>query len=74
MKNVTVSMDDETLKAARDYARCHNMSLNSLVRRLIAQQVVRPGENWVDECFALMDKARGRSRGRRWRREDLYDL
>jgi hypothetical protein len=74
MKNVTVSMDDETLKAARDYARRHNMSLNSLVRRLVAQKVARPGENWVDECFALMDKARGRSRGRRWKREDLYDL
>jgi len=29
---------------------------------------------WLDECFALMDRANARSRGKRWKREDLYDV
>ncbi|MGD8258269.1 MAG: hypothetical protein PVH56_11935 [Desulfobacterales bacterium] len=29
---------------------------------------------WLDECFALMDRANVSSKGKRWKREDLYDV
>lgn len=30
-------------------------------------------DTWLEECFALMDKAQGDSQGQRWTREELYD-
>lgn len=72
MKNITLSIDEETLEAGRDYAKRHNMSLNALIRTLLKQTVVRPSTQWLAESFEIMDKARGNSRGKTWKREDLY--
>ncbi len=73
MKNITLALDEETIKAGRVYARRHNMTLNSLVRRLLRQTVTRESQDWVDECFQLMDKARiPTSAPRKWKRSDLY--
>ena len=74
MKNVTIGIDEKTLEAARAYAKRHGVSLNSLIRRLLEQTVAGGSADWLEECFALMDKAKGRSRGRKWRREELYDV
>lgn len=74
MKNVTISLDDEILKAGREYARRHNTSLNALIRKLLAQTVLPDSQNWLEECFALMDQANANSRGQKWNREDLYDV
>jgi hypothetical protein len=73
MKNITISLEDEILKAGREYAKRHNTSLNSLIRRLLAQTVLPESQNWLDECFALMDQANANSQGEKWKREDLYD-
>jgi len=72
VKNITLSIDEETLEAGRDYAKRHNMSLNALIRTLLKQTVVRPSTQWLAESFEIMDKARGNSRGKTWKREDLY--
>ena len=72
MKNITLSIDEETLEAGRDYAKRHNMSLNALIRRLLKQTVLSSSTQWLAESFEIMDKARGNSRGKRWKREDLY--
>jgi hypothetical protein len=72
MKNVTLSIDDETLKAGRDYAKKHNMSLNALIRKLLKQSVVKSSTQWLTESFELMDKAKANSRGKTWKREDLH--
>ena len=72
MKNVTLSIDDETLKAGRDYAKKHNMSLNALIRKLLKQSVVKSSTQWLTESFELMDKAKVNSRGKTWKREDLH--
>ncbi len=72
MKNITLSIDDETLKVGREYARKHNMSFNSFVRRLLQQSVLKPSSQWLSELFELMDKAKANSRGKKWKREDLY--
>ena len=74
MKNITISIDDEVLEAGRDYARRHKISLNALVRKLLAQTVLPSSQNWLDECFQLMDRADADSGGRRWKREELYDV
>lgn len=72
MKNITLSIDDHLLQAGRDYAREHNISFNVLVRRLIEQTVVKKQARWLDDAFALMDKADVKSGNEKWTRGDLY--
>ncbi len=74
MGNITLSMDETTLTAGRNYAKEHNISLNGLIRKLLGQTVIRSSSAWLDESFQLMDRAGGDSRGNDWSREDLYDL
>ncbi len=72
MKNITLSMDDDLLKAGREYAKAHDVSFNVLVRRLI-EQTVRPArDKWLDDTFSLMDTTEARSEDRKWTREELY--
>lgn len=72
MKNITLALDEKTIKAGREYARKHNLTLNSLIRELLRQTVTQGSRNWIDECFALMDKAGAGGIKRTWKREDLY--
>lgn len=74
MKNITISIEEEVLEAGRKYAKTHNTSLNALIRRLLKQAVVRQSTEWLDECFELMDKQKANSEGKRWEREELYDV
>lgn len=74
MPNITLSLDEEILKASREYASRHGISLNALVRSMLESRVVRDHSGWLDACFALMDKAAVDSGGRSWKREDLYDV
>ena len=74
MPNVTISLDEETLRASREYASRHGMSLNALIRNTLTSRVVRQEADWLDDCFALMDRAKVNSGGRSWKREDLYDV
>lgn len=72
MKNITLSIDEDTLKAGREYARKHNMSLNALMRKLLKQTVVDSSSQWLTDAFKTMDKAKADSKGAKWKREDLY--
>jgi hypothetical protein len=72
MKNITLSIEDEVLRAGREYARQHHVSFNVLVRRLIEQTVIQKHNRWLDETFSLMDRANVASSGEPWTREDLY--
>lgn len=74
MKNITLSIDDDLLKEGRAYAKRCGTSLNSLVRTLIRQTVVHQNSNWIQECFTVMDEADGHSQGKKWSREELYDV
>jgi hypothetical protein len=71
MKNITLALDEKTIRAGREYARKHNLTLNALIRRLLQQTVSKGSRNWIEECFALMDKAEV-SGIEKWKREDLY--
>jgi ribonuclease D len=74
MANITISIDKELLKSGREYARKHHTSLNALIRNLLERTLRKDSSKWFDECFALMDRANVRSKGKRWKREDLYDV
>jgi hypothetical protein len=74
MPNITISVDEKLLKSGREYAEKHHTSVNALIRSLLEQTVRTDSAQWVDECFALMDRAAPRSKSTRWKREDLYDV
>ena len=73
MPNITISLDEGLLKSGRRYAEKHQTSINALIRKLLEQTVRLQSEAWLAECFNLMDRAGGNSKGRRWQREDLYN-
>lgn len=72
MKNITLSIDNDVLRAGREYAKKHNISFNALIRRLLEQTVLKSSHDWIDECLQLMDKAKANSQGKKWKRKDLY--
>ena len=74
MPNITISLDEDLLKAGRQYAKKHNTSVNALIRKLLAQTIQTQSEDWLQECFKLMDQAEVNSQGMHWKREDLYDV
>ena len=72
MKNITLSIDETVLQAGREYARNHNISFNSLVRKLIEQTVVTNKDYWLHDTFSLMDTLNATSGNEKWTREELY--
>ena len=74
MKNVTLSMDEELIRKGRQYAARHSTTLNSLIRDLLRKTVQLDSENWVDSLIEKLSKIEGHSEGKRWTREDLYDV
>ena len=73
MPNITIAIDEDTLKASREYARSRNTSLNALIREMLRQRVARSGTEWLEQCFALMDQTGAVSDGRRWTRDELHE-
>jgi hypothetical protein len=74
MPNITISLDEKLLREGRQYAKKHNTSVNALIRKLLEQTVRSRSKDWIDECFKMMDQAEANSQGKRWKREDLYDV
>ena len=74
MPNITISLNENLLKSGRRYAEKHQTSMNALIRKLLEQTVRPQSSNWLEECFSLMDRANVNSKGRRWKREELYDV
>jgi len=74
MPNITISIDETLLNKSRQYAREHNTSLNSLIRTVLKQTVEKSSGQWIDDCFSLMDELNTDSKGKKWKREELYDV
>ena len=73
MKNVTLAMDEDLLEAGRAYARAPNTSLNNLIRESLRRTVIKEARaTWAGEFLAVADKVKGDSRGKTWKREELY--
>ena len=74
MPNITISIDEQLLKSGRQYAEKHQTSVNALIRNLLEQTVKTDSALWIEECFALMDRADARSKRKRWKRGEFYDV
>jgi len=74
MPNITISLNEDLLKSSRRYAEKHQTSVNTLIRKFLEQTVRSDSNDWIEECFRLMDRAKANSGGRRWKREDVYDV
>jgi hypothetical protein len=72
MKRIAIAIDEDTLDAARAYAKGQQISLSALVRSLLTEAVARDRQSAVDEMFRLMSAYPGNSRGQEWDRDDLY--
>lgn len=72
--NVTLSVDDEILKKAREVARKQGTSLNAMIRSYL-QTVVgeRSGDALVEELDQLWNDHSGHSGGEPFDRSDAYE-
>ena len=75
MKNITLSIDEQTLETVRQYAATHQSSVNALVREYLtrlaetedrASQALRRMRELSDESTASIGS-------KTWRRSDLHD-
>lgn len=48
MKNITLALDEKIIKKGRKYASRHNLTLNSLVRKLLEQTIEEDSQNWLE--------------------------
>ncbi len=74
MPNITISLDESLLKQGRLYAQKHRTTLNALIREQLKRTVMKENNEWLDEIFSLADKLGARSKGPRWKREEIYDV
>jgi hypothetical protein len=72
MKNIIPSVDAETPNAVRKFVKKHNIALNALFRRLFRKPVKKTSTQWFKESFQLVEGAQANSRGKVWKRENLY--
>lgn len=72
MQNITLALDEKIIRKGRKYASKHNLTLNSLVRELLEKTVEEDSQNWLEECFHLMDQVKLPKATKKWKREDLY--
>ncbi len=72
--NITLAIDDDLLRDARQAARAMGKSLNQLVREYLEQLTGRDRRaQEVDELRRLSREGGGRSRGRRLDRDELHE-
>ena len=75
MKNITLSVDENVLAAARRHAAERDSSVNALVRDYLTKLAAH--ENRADRARTRLRQLSGQSTGRlgkkAWSREDLHD-
>ena len=72
MQQLTVVVEEHVVDAYKRLASEQGMSLDETIRKVLGEGLAQ--QDWLEECFGLMDLAAGDSNGRQWRREDLYDV
>ena len=72
--NITLAIDDDLVKAARDVAGAMGKSLNQVVREYLEHLTDRDRvERDMEELERLSRESAGHSGGRRWSREDIHE-
>lgn len=76
MSNLTVTIDDDTLKRARVRAVNEGTSVNELIRRYLESYAAVSAERnlALEDLLVLSRKSRSRHQSaKRWRRDELHD-
>ncbi len=72
MPKITISLDENLMRAIKEHAKRYHTSLDNSIHQLLQRTVTSTNSHWLEECFQLMDQANANSQGDKWRREDLY--
>lgn len=72
-RNVTISLDEDVLKAARKKAADAGLSLQEFVRKVLAREVKPGNTEGLQEFWDLADRIGAKSDGPYLKREELYD-
>ncbi|MBW2522921.1 MAG: MerR family transcriptional regulator [Deltaproteobacteria bacterium] len=71
---MTLSIQDDLLRRAREVARRQGVSLNTLIRRYLESLAGETsGEQAAEDLLKLMEERPGRSGGKRVSRDDAYE-
>lgn len=75
MKNITLSVDEKVLAAARRRAAEQNSTVNALVREYLTNLALQDdrAERARSRLLELSKESRGRLGKRTWSREDLHE-
>ena len=74
MKNITLSIDEETLRRARLAARSTGKSVNQLVREFLAQLGSSNSiDSQIEEFRELSNASRGDSKGWKFDRNEVHE-
>jgi hypothetical protein len=77
-KRATIYLEPELHRILKIKAAERSKSVSELVNEAVRETLVGYAaddpQSWLDESFKLMDQAGVNSEGRRWKREELYDV
>ncbi len=77
-KRATVYLDADLHKALKVKAAETSKSVSDLVNEAVRESMAEYSRvdavSWLEDSFQLMDEADADSRGKMWKREDLYDV
>lgn len=75
MKNITLSIDEGTLREARKYAAERNTTVNAMVREFLTDVAGREArvKEAVKRLAALSEEANLKVGSRSWTRDDLHE-
>jgi hypothetical protein len=72
MKNVTLSISDELLKLAREYAQVKGTTLNAMIREFLKSTVVKSDSSFKEELNKLREEIEIDSR-QKMTRDEMYE-
>jgi plasmid stability protein len=75
MSNLTIAVDEETLKKARIRAVTEGTSVNEVLRKYLEAYAGVSAEHRaaLQDIIELSRQTESRSSGKRWSRDELYD-
>lgn len=75
MANLTISVDEGVLERARARALRLGTSVNALLRDRLEEFAGGEADRKraLADLFALAERSKGRSGGRRWTRDEIYE-
>jgi hypothetical protein len=72
-KNLTISLDEDLIKAGKRYAKLQGTSINELFREFLRKRIVGVAtDETAEQMMEALDEAAGSTNGRKWSREDAY--